>query len=370
MTAPANARAGGWLAVLPGAALALALALLARFGAQEIGGALAHGRPSPVSPVLVGILLGILWRHFVGVGTRSEAGVRWILGTLLLTGIALVGLRLTLPGLAGVGLVALPVVVVCIVVALVLSRFIGRLLGLSPGLANLLAVGSAVCGCTAIVATAPVIRARAIDTGTALTCVVLIGSTGMLLYPWIAVAVFGTQALPSGVFLGSAIHDTSQVIGASLIFAQQFGAPDAVAVASATKLLRNLSLIVLVPLLGWLAHADAVKAAGGDGTPQRRRGPIVPWFVVAFVALAIVRGLGDQLVAGHATLAGQWATLLGAAQSASELFMICGMTAVGLNLSLANLGQVGARPFLAALVIAVATAGCSLGLTALVMALG
>lgn len=361
MTAPENASA--WRAVLPGAALAVVLALFARYGAQQIGGALAHGRPSPISPVLVGIVLGVLWRHFVGVGARSEAGVRWVLGTLLLIGIALVGLRLTLPGLAGVGLVALPVVVICILVALTVSYLVGRLLGLSPGLVSLLAVGSAVCGCTAIVATAPVIRARAIDTGTALTCVVLIGSTGMLLYPWIASAVFGTEALPAGVFLGSAIHDTSQVIGAALIYAQQFHSPDAVAVASATKLLRNLSIIVLVPLLGWRAHADAMKAAGGEAALTQRRGPMVPWFVVAFVALAIVRGLGDAVVAGNAAQTGAWATVLDAAQSVSELLMICGMTAVGLNLSLANMSQIGARPFVAALAIAIATATCSLALT-------
>ncbi len=366
MTVPDKASA--WQAVLPGAALALALALTAKIGTQEIGTALAGGRPSPVSPVLVGIVLGVLWRHFIGVGARTEAGVRWILGTLLLIGIALVGLRLTLPGLAGVGRVAIPVVVGCILLALFVGRVVGRAFGLSPGLQSLLAVGSAVCGCTAIVATAPVIRARAIDTGTALTCVVLIGSLGMLLYPWIAATLFGTDSLPAGVFLGSAIHDTSQVIGASLIYSQQFGSPDAVAVASATKLLRNLSIIVLVPLLGWLAHAEATRESGA--TPQPRRRPLVPWFVVAFIALVVVRGLGDQFVAGHAALAGGWSSTLEVAQSLSELFMICGMTAVGLNLSLASMSQVGFRPFAAALTIAVATGACSLGLTALVIAMG
>jgi len=366
MTAPGKASA--WLAVLPGAALALALAFTAKIGTQEIGAALANGRPSPVSPVLVGIVLGVLWRHFIGVGARTEAGVRWILGTLLLIGIALVGLRLTLPGLAGVGRMAIPVVVGCILAALAVSHLVGRAFGLSAELRKLLAVGSAVCGCTAIVATAPVIRARAIDTGTALTCVVLIGSTGMLLYPWIAALVFGADPLPAGVFLGSAIHDTSQVIGASLIYSQQFASPDAVAVASATKLLRNLSIIVLVPLFGWLAHAEATRQP--DAASSARRRPLVPWFIVAFVALVVVRALGDQFVASRSAFAGTWASALDVAQTLSELFMICGMTAVGLNLSLTNMSRVGIRPFAAALVIAVATAACSLGLTALILAIG
>ncbi|MFO1428030.1 MAG: putative sulfate exporter family transporter [Steroidobacteraceae bacterium] len=367
MALSAGSPAGALRAVMPGVVLAVALAFAAKFGSHEIGAALVQGRPSPISPVLLGIVLGVLWRHFVGVGARTEAGVRWILGTLLGIGIALVGLRLTLPGLAGVGLVALPVVALCITVAIFTSRWVGRLLGLSPGLQSLLAVGSAVCGCTAIVATAPAIKARDIDTGTALACVVLIGSLGMLLYPWLASALFGTHALPSGVFLGSAIHDTSQVIGAALIYAQQFNSPDAVAVASATKLLRNLSIIVLVPLLAWSSHAQATRAAGG--VPGARHRAVVPWFVVAFVALVVVRGLGDRFVGNDPQAEGAWAGLLGVAQSTSELLMICGMTAVGLNLSLANTSRIGWRPFVAAFVIAVATAGCSLGLTALFTAI-
>ncbi|MGE0582752.1 MAG: YeiH family protein [Steroidobacteraceae bacterium] len=362
MALSAGAPAGAWRAAAPGVLLAVALALAAKFGSHELGSALVEGRPSPVSPVLLGIVFGVLWRHFVGVGARTEAGVRWILGTLLGIGIALVGLRLTLPGLTGVGLVALPVVVLCITVAVFVSKLVGRLLGLSPGLQSLLAVGSAVCGCTAIVATAPAIKARDIDTGTALTCVVLIGSLGMLLYPWLASAVFGNAALPAGVFLGSAIHDTSQVIGASLIFAQQFNSPDAVAVASATKLLRNLSIIVLVPLLAWAAHAQAARESGAPDAGSARRRPVVPWFVVVFVVLVLARALGDQVFTAGS---GAWDGFLAAAQSTSELFMICGMTAVGLNLSLANMSQVGFRPVVAAAAIAVATAATSLGLTAL-----
>ncbi|MBV6418569.1 MAG: hypothetical protein CMLOHMNK_03477 [Steroidobacteraceae bacterium] len=363
MALPGTIAARAWRAPLRGIALALVLALLARFGSLEIGRLLVEGHASPVSPVLLGIVLGVLWRHFIGVGARTEVGVRWILGTLLGIGIALVGLRLTLPGLAGVGVIALPVVIACIGVAIAVSFSVGRLLGLPHGLSSLLAVGSAVCGCTAIVATAPAIRSRDIDTGTALACVVLIGSTGMLVYPWLASAIFGTQALPSGVFLGSAIHDTSQVIGASLIYAQQFHAPDAVAVASATKLLRNLSIIVLIPAFAWAAQARAVQAPQAAGAQTARRRAVVPGFVVAFVLLVIARAIGDRLVVGDAALAGTWATLLDAAQSTSELLLICGMTAVGLNLSLTQLGQVGVRPLFAAVAIAVATACCSLGLT-------
>lgn len=344
----------------PGVVLAIGLALAAKFGSKEIEASLANGHPSALSPVLLAIVLGILWRHFVGVGPDAERGVQWILGTLLKVGIALIGLRLTLQGLAGVGLIALPVVAACIATALFVSEAVGRMLGLTAGLRQLLAVGSAVCGCTAIVATAPAIRSRPLETSTALTCVVLVGSLGMLLYPWLAAAVFQGESLPVGVFLGSAIHDTSQVIGASLISAQQFGSPHVVAVASATKLFRNLSIVILVPALALLSRTRSQPAS--DQNAEVRGEPMIPAFVVWFVVLVLVRALGDHVfAAGSAQHA--WLQTMSASQALSELLMICGMTAVGLSVSLSQMYEVGLRPICAALVVAVATASCSLGLT-------
>ena len=108
---------------------------------------------------------------------------------LLRIGIALIGLRLTLALLAGVSFVALPVVVACISVALIAGVGLGQLLGVSPGIRRLLAAGTAICGCTAIVAIAPLVKARQQDVGIAIACVVLFGSIAMVAYPWIAHAL-------------------------------------------------------------------------------------------------------------------------------------------------------------------------------------
>ncbi len=348
-----------WRVAVPGVALTLALALAARVGSGEIASLLMDGRASPVSPVLLGIVFGILWRNLIGLGSSARQGVQWILASILRIGIALVGLRLTLSGLAGVGPAAVAVVVACIATALVVSKAVGRMLGLSSVMQGLLAVGSAVCGCTAIIAASPSLRARPVETSVALTCVVLIGSLGMLLYPWLAAVVFHEEMLPVGIFLGSAIHDTSQVIGASLIYAQQYDSPEVVGFASATKLFRNLSIIILVPLLAWSAQAhskpDAEHAASC-------REPRVPRFVIWFVVFVLVRTLGDQLIAGDAHTRQMWLQAISASQVASDLFMTCGMTAVGLSVSVSQMHQVGFRPICAAVIIAAATATCSLGM--------
>lgn len=349
-----------WRVVAPGAALTLVLALTAKYGSSEIKALMMDGKVSPVSPVLLGIVLGITWRHVVGIGPNEQQGVQWILGTILRIGIALVGLRLTLSGLASVGPAALAVVIACITTALIVSKVVGRMLGLSSVMQALLAVGSAVCGCTAIIATAPVIKARPVETGTALTCVVLIGSLGMLLYPWLAATILDGRTLPVGVFLGSAIHDTSQVVGASLIYSQQFSSPEVVGYASATKLLRNLSIVVLVPVMAWFAHARTESSNGEHAASSRE--PLVPQFVIWFIALVLVRTLGDRLIPADPGSQQLWLQAMNASQVMSDLFMTCGMTAVGLSVSLTQMHQVGLRPIFAALIIAVATALCSLAM--------
>jgi uncharacterized integral membrane protein (TIGR00698 family) len=345
--------------MVPGVTLTLALALAARFGSSEIMSLLVDGKTSPVSPVLVGIVFGILWRHFRGLGSSAEHGVQWILGTILRIGIALVGLRLTLSGLAGVGPAACAVVAACIMTALVASMAIGRMLGLSSVMQGLLAVGSAVCGCTAIVAASPAIRARPIETGVALTCVVLIGGVGMLTYPWLAAAVLHERTLPIGIFLGSAIHDTSQVVGASLIYAEQFGSPEVVGYASATKLFRNLSIIILVPLMAWSARPRMPSASSEIAACRQA---LLPQFVIWFVVFVLVRTLGDQLASASTQAQQTWMQALSAVQVVSDLCMTCGMTAVGLSVSLTQMHQVGFRPIGAAVIIAAATGACSLGM--------
>lgn len=352
---------GLWRAAAPGIVLSVGLAIIAKFASSEISTLVMKGGASPLSPVLLGIVLGILWRHFVGVGARTEQGVQWILGTLLKVGIALVGLRLTLRGLTDVGVMAVPIVIACIATALFLSHVVGRMLGLSEAMRRLLAVGTAVCGCTAIVATAPAIRAHPKETSIAMACVVLIGSLGMLLLPWLAAAVFDSQALPVGVFLGSAIHDTSQVIGASLIAAQQFGSPEVIAFASATKLLRNLSIALLVPALAWLSRARPEDACEASGEIQRTQA--IPAFVIWFIVLVLVRAMGDQVFGATAGSEQAWLQTMATVQTFSEVLMLWGMTALGLSVSLSQMHDAGLRPLAAALIVALATAVCSLGLT-------
>jgi uncharacterized integral membrane protein (TIGR00698 family) len=355
---------------LPGILIAIILALLARALAQQLAQG-AIGLPKfPLSPVMCAVLLGMLWRNSIGVPAWATSGLNWTMHRLLRVGIALVGLRLTLGGATAIAATALPVALACLTVALAGGILISRALRVPRRLGYLLAIGTAVCGCTAVVAMSPVIRAKSAETAFAVTCVVLFGCTAMLLYPWVAGHFFSASPVHAGVFLGTAIHDTSQVIGAALIYSQQAAAPAALAAASVAKLLRNLSIAVLIPVAAWLTQrheAAAERAAEPEErvpAPPAGQSSLVPFFVLAFIGFIALRTAGDAL---FPATTGLWPALVNTGYTASDLFLTCGMTAVGLSVSFTDMWRIGWRPLAAGLMVATLVGLCSLTLTSVLL---
>ena len=370
-----RAFAPAWIALrqaAPGLALAVGLATLARVLAEAMSHGVGGLPKFPLSPVMCAVLLGMLWRNSVGVPGWATRGLEWAMHRLLRVGIALVGLRLTLAGATAIAITALPVAISCLIVALLAGLGIARALDTPRRLGVLLAIGTAVCGCTAVVAVSPVIRARHAETAFAVTCVVLFGCIAMLCYPSVAAHFLAASPVHAGVFLGTAIHDTSQVIGAALIYSQQAAAPAALAAASVAKLLRNLSIAVLIPAAAWWVqrHEGAATGtrpvdtthgsdAGSAGVP-RSRPPVLPLFVLGFIGFIVVRTVGDAL---HGTTSSLWPAIVNTGNTASEVFLTCGMTAVGLSVSFTDMWRIGWRPLAAGFVVAILVGSCSLLLT-------
>ena len=169
--------------------------------------------------------------------------------------------------------------------------------------------------------------------------------------------MFGESHLNAGVFLGASIHDTSQVVGASLIYAQQFHAPDAVPIAGLTKFMRTLGLLVLVPLAAWWGSR-------GESTVIEKRTGIrqaaIPGFVLFFIGFVILRTLGDHYAGAQMP---QWQVILAFAQGVSEWLLLIGMAAVGLGVTFSHLREAGWRPILLSFVAATLTGACGLALS-------
>ncbi|MEJ7637051.1 MAG: putative sulfate exporter family transporter [Singulisphaera sp.] len=197
----------GWLGHCPGVMLALGLAFVGLRGADWLGTSLLGFAHSPISSILVALLLGLTIRNAIGLPAVYESGLKVCLRQVLRLGIMLLGLRLSLAAVGQIGLAGLPIIAGCIASALILVTWINRALGLPRRLGILIAVGTSICGVSAIVATGPVVDADEDEVSYAVACVTLFGLLALFCYPFLAHRIFRGDARMAGLFLGTAIHD-------------------------------------------------------------------------------------------------------------------------------------------------------------------
>jgi uncharacterized integral membrane protein (TIGR00698 family) len=271
-----------------------------------------------------------------------KPGIKFSMGPLLRLGIVLLGARLSFGDVIATGLGSLLVIAACMAFALAAVMTLARLAGLPPRLAALLAVGTAVCGNSAIAATAPVIEAEERDVSFAVATITLFGTLAVLLYPFIGHAIGLTDAV-FGHWAGVAVNDTSQVTATGFAYSNPAGET-----ATIVKLTRNTLMGPLIVLIGILY----VRSGMARSEEQVRRKSrlqwlkLVPLFVVGFVALAAINSL--HLIPGE---------LASPLNEASKALILVALVAVGLNTDVSRLREVGPRPlyvgFLAAAMLSV-----------------
>jgi len=327
-----------------GIAVAVAVSLLAGVTATWFGESVLGFARSPVSAIMMAIVLGMLIANTVGIPQSLLPGLKFCSSTILRIGIMLLGIRLSLLGAGRFTLVALPFVIVAITIGLTAVSLLGRSLGLSRQLSGLIAVGTSICGATAIVATAPLIRAKEAEVSYSIACITVFGLAAMFLYPILAHYLFADQPALAGLFLGTSIHETAQVAGAGLMYEAQYNAPVALDVATVTKLVRNLCMIAVIPLVAVLyGSTDA-----GNGTVGRPRWyTMIPWFIIGFALMSALRTIGDIGDRAFGVLsADAWATLVLWIRDAAEASLLVAMAAVGLTSMIAGIREIGLRPFM------------------------
>src|SRR5918993_3759116 len=253
---------------LPGIVAAVAVMFAGFWLADRIGHAILASQgltgSSPVSGVPVAIVLGLLLRNLLPLPAALGPGLKFATTTVLRLGIVLVGIRLSMFDVLKLGLAGLPVVLAAIATGMVFVTWFNRKLGLPPRLGTLVAAGTSICGVTAIVSTAPAIDADEREVAYAVANVVAFGLFGMLVYPYLAHALL-TRSETIGLFLGTAVHDTSQVVGAALTYKQVYGDDVVLRTATVTKLTRNIFLAVVIPVLTWMHLRSQARRTGAGG---------------------------------------------------------------------------------------------------------
>ncbi len=352
--APARERPSAAAAV-PGLALAAAIVAVSVL--------IGRWTRNPLPSATTGVLLGVLVANAAGIGGAFQPGLDLCVKKILRLGIVLVGIRLSFLDVAGAGRTAIPVVAALIAIALVAGPFLARLLGVSSRLGTLAGASTAICGITATLAVAPVIDAEDREVAYTVANVTLCGLVGMLLYPFVAHGVLGDHALSAGVFLGTSIHDTSQVAGAALSYRESYGSEAAMKAAIVAKLVRNTALLAVVPLLAW-RHA---RSAAGGGRKVSFTG-LFPLFVLGFLGMAILRSIGDAGVSGGGTALGlfdaeRWKSVTaGISTVATDGCLALALAALGLSARFSILRGLGVRPLVLGVSAAAVVAGSSLGL--------
>ena len=362
------------LAVVPGLALAVAVMLAAGEIAKWLGAAVLRmegldpaGRASPISGISMAIVLGLAVANTLGSPSVFRPGLAFAVRRMLRLGIILVGIRLSFFDVVKLGAWGVPVVAIIVTVALVASHAIARGLGVSDNLGTLAAASTAICGVTAALSVGPVIEAEESETAYTVANVTLFGLAAMLAYPYLAHALFAGRSGSAGLFLGTGIHDTSQVMGAALSYRDLFGDDAAFRVATVTKLTRNVFLIAVVPLLAYL-HARRTGHAGH----RVRIARLFPVFVLGFLAMAILRSVGDAGVSSGGRALGVWSgpEWLSVAKTIGETWgtwaLGTAMAGVGLSTNLRTFGKMGWRPLYVGALSAVLVAALALGLAAFV----
>lgn len=342
------------LSLLPGVIAAVVVMQVGFWLAGVLGDALMSAQGlsggSPISGVPVAIVLGLLLRNLLPLPAALAPGLKFSVSTLLRLGIVLVGIRLSAADVLQLGLAGLPVVLAAIATGMTFVTWFNRKLGLPPRLGTLIAAGTSICGVTAIVSTAPAIDADEREVAYAVANIVAFGLFAMLAYPYLAHA-FLTHSETIGLFLGTAVHDTSQVMGAALTYRQMYADEVVLQVATVTKLTRNLFLAVVIPVLTWM-HVRATSEAADGARPTVSWTTYVPAFVIGFVAMAVVRSIGDGMIAAGGSAWWIWSAdgwraltdLLGN-EWGSRILLGTAMAAVGLNTSFSVFRGVGLKPF-------------------------
>ena len=333
--------------VIPGIGLAFIFYLFSQGINNVIAIEIFGTIKSPISTVLIAILLGIIMGNAFTPRPGMMIGLDFTQQYILKLGIIFLGIRLSFTDLIKFGSVAIPLVIFCILGVLILIKLLIKKVPISSKMSYLIAIGTSVCGATAIVATAPVINAKKTEVAYAIANITLFGVIAMLLYPYFAEWYFENDALEAGLFLGTSIHETSQVAAAALIYDQQFNNPETLDVATVTKLIRNTFLVVLIPLFAFLYNRGEVK----DQKYSVLK--IFPYFVVGFIGMIIIRNLGDQFFTIENNNFYIWSKFIEYLKILATVFLTMAMAAVGISINLSELKSMGHKPFVVGLIAAV-----------------
>lgn len=277
-------------------------------------------------PVVGGPVFGIIFGMIVALSIRPSArfipGIRFASKQILQLSVVLLGADLQLGEIVGSGLRSLPVMLGTLVITLTAAYVFGKVFGIDRDLRRLLGVGTAICGGSAIAAMASVVDVEQADVAYAISTVFLFNVAAVLTFPSIGHLLALSQHA-FGLWAGTAINDTSSVVAAAFVYGHVAG-NEAVIV----KLTRTT---LIIPIVLFYAGKRVLQMRSQDAVV--RWASIIPWFVLWFIAAAVLNSFGLVPAQAHGVLT-QLALFL----------IVVALTGVGLSANADAIRAAGWRP--------------------------
>lgn len=355
---------------VPGVAVAVAIAIAAYelhdlpVPPFSIGEPVRH----PIDAMLIAIVLGMVVRNTVGLPALLAPGVRFSVTKLMALGIVLMGARLDFYEVVSTSEKALIVSVICVVVALAMTVWLCRRFGVGLKLGLLVGVGTAICGGTAIAVLAPVIEAEESETAFAIATVTLFGMVALFVLPLLGTAL-GMSQLEFGVWAGTSVHQTPQVIATGFAYGAEAGQ-----ISTIVKLVRVLLLAPVAVGLGLWYTQQKRRRQIAHVTKIGKLRTLIPPFILGFVGLALANTLHllpDFTL--HLRESFAWESqdvdvvTARLSTTASTFVLTVAMAGVGLGVHLRGLARTGLGALGVGLASAVILAGFSLALLQIVL---
>jgi uncharacterized integral membrane protein (TIGR00698 family) len=319
-----------WAQIVPGVLLLAAIGLAGKLAEQSIA---SYGRAHQITLpnieyVLWAIVFGLLVSNTIGVHPIFRRGVDtyefW-----LKAGIVLLGVRFLLGDVVKLGAVSLLCVALELAVAIAIMTALGRAFRLSPKLISLLAIGSSICGVSAIIAAKGAIEADDEDASYAIAAILALGAVSLFVFPIIGRA-FGMSDQAYGLWVGLAVDNTAEATAAGALYSDAAGR---FAVLAKTTRNATMGFVVLGYALYWARQEQSRAREIHSKTAFLWQK--FPKFVLGFVVISMLATAGAFTTSEIADVANlsRWAFLLTFA-------------GVGLRTNVSELAKQGWRPLI------------------------
>jgi uncharacterized integral membrane protein (TIGR00698 family) len=308
------------------------------FASALIAGAAGLAATWTNGPVMLFALLFGIAFNFLGKIERMDAGISFTARFVLRLGVALLGLKITLGDVVSLGWGPLLLVVAAITLTILAGTAFARLMGFDPRFGVLSGGATAICSASAAMALSAAMPNHPMKERATLYTVVgvsTLSTAAMLLYPAIA-RLLGLDGEHSGIFIGAAIHDVAQVIGAGYAISPQAGDT-----ATIVKLARIAMLLPVILAVSFLSLSN--------DAPAQDRPPLLPWFAAVFASLVIFQAVVPIE-----------ASIRDLGNGASRFCLVASTAALGLKTRFKDLLEAGWRPVVLMVLETIFIAGIAL----------